>query len=150
MTSRRGRLGVGLFVLVLLLAPAAAKAEKAVLLKRSANNLWQAPIDFLFAPYTFFDTAWNGYVRSKRFSPTEKVLLSPVVGVVYTPVCMFADGMTPMIRLFEGVAMLPLGVAAVNTDADPHLYEPNHGKRGAVIDKGSIYLGGRYCEGFFQ
>jgi hypothetical protein len=132
----------------LLWSPSAhAKAET---LKRSVSNILQAPLDFALMPYTSVDTLVRNYYMSKRTSALEKVMITPVIGVIYLPSCVFASGFLPAERLIEGVFMLPVGVATAGTDADIYLYDPVHGKRGAVVDEEPFYFGARYCEGFFK
>lgn len=127
--------------------PAHAKAE---MLKRSASNILQAPLDFALLPYTAVDTLVQNYYRSKRHGVVEKVALTPVMGVIYLPACTFAGGFVPAYRFVEGALTLPFAAALAGTEVDIHLYEPVHGRRGAVVDKDPLYFGGRYCEGFFK
>jgi len=127
--------------------PAHAKAE---MLKRSISNVLQAPLDYALVPYTSVDSLIQNYYRSKRHSIVEKVMLTPVMGVIYMPACVFMSGYIPAHRFIEGALMLPAAAALAGTEVDLHLYEPVHGRRGAVVDKTPFYFGGRYCEGFFK
>jgi hypothetical protein len=131
-------------------APAAPVFAKAKLLKRSASNVLQAPVDALAIPYTFPETFVHGLYFNKRFSPLEKVVFTPIWGIVYLPACTFVSAAMPAVRFLEGVALMPVGLATVNSDYDWALYQPMPGKRNALIQKKPLYMGGRYCEGFFQ
>lgn len=133
---------------VLAWTPAAhAKAE---MLKRDISNVLQAPLDFALIPYTATDSLVHNYYRSKRHSLAEKIFLTPVMAVIYVPTCVFMSGYLPAHRFLEGSLLLPAALAVAPTDIDVHLYEPVHGKRGALVDKPPFYFGGRYCEGFFK
>jgi hypothetical protein len=127
--------------------PAHAKAET---LKRSVSNILQAPLDYALMPYTAVDSLIQNYYRSERHGAVEKVLLTPVMGIIYLPSCIFMSGYVPAHRFLEGTFLLPVGLATAWTDTDIYLYDPVHGKRGAVVDKDPFYFGGRYCEGFFK
>ncbi len=127
--------------------PVHAKAE---MLKRSLGNVLQAPLDYALAPYTAIDSLVQNYYRSKRHGALEKVVMTPVMGAIYVPSCVFMSGYLPAHRFIEGALMLPFAAALAGTEVDVHLYEPVHGKRGALVDKDPFYFGGRYCEGFFK
>jgi len=123
---------------------------KAEMLKRQGGNVLQAPLDFALLPYTSVDSLVQNYYRSKRHGVVEKIMLTPVMGVIYVPACVFAGGYVSAHRAVEGALLLPAAAALAGTDVDIHLYDPVHGKRGAVVDKKPFYFGGRYCEGFFK
>lgn len=127
--------------------PAHATAD---MLKRCISNVLQAPLDYALVPYTAVDSLVQNYYLSKRHGPVEKALLTPVMGAIYVPTCTFMSGYVSAHRFIEGALLLPFGAALAGTDVDIHLYEPVHGKRGAVVDDGPFYFGGRYCEGFFK
>jgi len=143
------RIVIGL-VLALALAPAAPAFAAAKLLKRAAGNVLQAPVDMAMMPYTFTDTFVHGMYMTDRYSVLEKVLFTPVWGVVYFPACGFVSMILPAARLLEGVAMMPVGLATVRSDYDTAVWQPMPGKRMAVFNKPPVYMGARYCEGFFQ
>lgn len=143
------------FMAVLLVAGATSLGSvpahaKAVTLKRATSNLLQAPLDFLLIPYTSVSTLVRNYYMSPRHSTLEKVALSPVMGVIYVPSCIFMSTFVPAERFIEGGLMLPIGVAAAGTDLDIGLYDKVAGKRGALVNKDPLYFGGYYCEGFFK
>lgn len=150
MVGRVARVIVVALVLALSLAPVSPAHAAANLLKRSAGNFLQAPVDAAMSPYTFTETFVHGLYMSKRYSVLEKVLLTPIWGAVYLPACGFVSALLPAARFVEGAAMMPVGLATVRSDYDFSVYEEMHGKRDAVVDKKPVYLGVRYCEGFFQ
>jgi hypothetical protein len=142
-------IGIGLLLALAVLraAPAAAEAN---LLKRSGSNLIGAPVDALMVPYTFPETFVHGIYQNKRYSTLEKVLMTPLWAVVYVPACGFVSSMMPAARFVEGAAMLPVGLATSRSDYDWAVFQALPGKRNAVIQKGPLYMGTRWCEGFFQ
>ena len=153
MVVRAARLIVIGLVLALAAAPTAPAFADAVLLKRSGSNLMGAPVDAVMAPYTFTDSIVHGFYMSKRFSVLEKVLFTPVWAAVYVPACGFVSSMLPAARFVEGAAMLPVGAvtAAAGSDYDWGVFQGLPGKRSAVIQKPPmIYMGTRWCDGFFQ
>jgi hypothetical protein len=150
MVGRAARLIVLGLVLALGAAPAAPALAAATLLKRATGNVLQAPVDAVMAPYTFTDTFVHGMYLSDRYSTWEKIAFTPVWGVVYLPACGFVSMILPAARLIEGVAMLPVGLATAGSDYDVAVWQPMPGKRMAVVNKPPVYLGTRYCEGFFQ
>ena len=159
MVDRAARLIVIGLVLALAAAPAAHAATaapagtKAPLLRRSASNLMGGAVDAVMTPYTFSDSIGHGFYMSKRYSVLEKVFLTPLWAVVYIPSCGFVSALLPAARFAEGVAMLPVGAvtAAAGSDYDWGVFQGLPGKRSAVIQKPPmIYMGTRWCDGFFQ
>jgi hypothetical protein len=131
--------------------PASAKGQ---MVRRSAENVLQAPLDLLLAPYTGPSSLVRNYYGSDRHSGLEKAMMTPVMGVIYVPACGFMSMYLPVHRFIEGVLLFPLAVALAGTEQDLYLYDPVHGKKGAVVDKKgknfNAYFGGYYCEGFFK
>ena len=141
---------VGLVLALAASASNAAEEKKAVLLKRAGSNLVGAPGDALMVPYTFPETFVHGFYMNKRYSTLEKVLLTPVWGLVYVPACGFVSTMMPAARFVEGAAMVPVGVMTAGSDYDWGVFQPLPGKRNAIVQKPPLYTGTRWCEGFFQ
>ena len=150
MAGRAARVILVGLVLALAAMPSNAEEKKAVLLKRAGENLMGAPGDALMLPYTFPETFVHGLYMNKRYSTLEKVLLTPVWGLVYIPACGFVSTMMPAARFVEGAAMVPVGVATAGSDYDWGVFQPLAGKRNAVVQKSPLYTGTRWCEGFFQ
>jgi hypothetical protein len=150
MVGRAARLIVIGLVLATGLAPASPAFAAAKLLKRATGNVLQAPVDAVMAPYTFTDTFVHGMYLTDRYSVIEKVAFTPIWGVVYLPACTFVSAILPAARFIEGMAMLPVGLATARSDYDVAVWQPMPGKRMAVVNKPPVYLGTRYCEGFFQ
>jgi hypothetical protein len=132
-------------------APAGAKGQ---MVRRSAENVTQAPLDLLLAPYTGPSSLIRNYYGSSRHSKLEKVMMTPVMGVIYLPACGFMSMYLPVHRFLEGMLTFPLALALAGTEQDIYLYDPVHGKKGAIVDKKgeyfNAYFGGYYCEGFFK
>ena len=151
MVARVTRLiGIGLVLTLAVMRAEPAFAE-AVLLKRAALNVISAPVDLVMVPYTFPDSFVHGFYQSKRYSVLEKVLLTPAWAAIYVPCCGFVSTMLPAARFVEGVAMLPVGVATSGSDYDWRVFQALPGARNAVIQKPPpLYMGTRWCDGFFQ
>jgi hypothetical protein len=132
-------------------APANAKGQ---MLRRSTENVTQAPLDLLLTPYTGPSSLIRNYYGSSRHSKLEKAMMTPVMGVIYLPACGFMSMYLPVHRFLEGVLLFPLAAVLAGTDKDIYLYDPVHGKKGALVDKKgehfNAYFGGYYCEGFFK
>ena len=141
---------VGLVLALAVRSSNAAEEKKAVLLKRAGENLMGAPGDALMVPYTFPETFVHGIYQNKHYSTMEKVLLTPIWSIVYIPACGFVSTMMPAARFVEGAAMVPVGLATAGSDYDWGVFQPLPGKRNAVVQKGPLYTGTRWCEGFFQ
>jgi hypothetical protein len=156
MAGRAARVILVGLVLVLAALPSNASAaekktgQKAVLLKRAGENLMGAPGDALMVPYTFPETFVHGIYQNKHYSTMEKVLLTPIWSIVYIPACGFVSTMMPAARFVEGAAMVPVGLATAGSDYDWGVFQPLPGKRNAVVQRGPLYTGTRWCEGFFQ
>ena len=136
------------------LLPARPVQAKANMLKRSAENISQAPLDYLFIPFTSVSSLVRNYYMSERHSWIEKTVFTPVIAAVYVPCCVFMSSALPTHRIIEGAVTLPVGVALAGTDADFHLYQPAKSKRSAVVNRKTdnfhVYFGAYYCEGFFK
>ena len=150
MAGRAARVILVGLVLALAAASSDAEEKKAVLLKRAGENLMGAAGDALMVPYTFPETFVHGFYMNKRYSTFEKVLLTPVWSAVYVPACGFVSAMMPAARFVEGAAMVPVGVLTAGSDYDWGVFQPLPGKRNAIVQKGPLYTGTRWCEGFFQ
>jgi hypothetical protein len=152
MSNRRlGRTATAALLAIALLGvrPAAAETET---LAAGAMDLVGTPIDVALMPATATTSFVRKYYVNSNASVAHKVLLTPLVGVVYLPSCLAITGATTIMRFASGVLNVPLGIAMLGAEkpADTRLYEPLHGSPGALVDYKGVYFGGYHCEGFFQ
>ena len=150
MRSRSARLAAATLVTLLALAPAQPALAKANMLKRSAENVLQAPLDFVLAPFTMATSFVRGVYLKSDASIESKAQRTPIMAVAYLPVCTLISILGPAERGFEGALTMPLAVALAGTDADYHLFDA----RGrAFVNKKTenfhFFFGAEYCEGFF-
>jgi len=152
MTNRRvRRIGTVALLAVVLMATRPAAAETQTL-AGGAMDLVGAPVDLALAPVTATTSfVRKMYVGGNR-SVTQKVVLTPAIGVVYLPACLIITGSTTVMRLVSGIVNIPIGLASLGSEKAPdtRIYEPIHGSPGALVDYKGIYFGGFHCEGFFQ
>ncbi len=129
--------------------PASAKTDT---LARGAMSLIGAPLDIALTPYTASSTFVRKFYISGNQSPVAKVVMTPLMGTVYGICCAAITASVTVMRLGDAMLNIPLGLAVVASDKEPDtaMYEPVHGKPGAVVDYHGLYFGGYHCEGFFQ
>jgi hypothetical protein len=129
--------------------PASAKTDT---LARGAMSLVGTPLDLALLPYTASSTFVRKFYLTGEQSALGKVMLTPLMGAVYGICCVAISGTAAAMRFTDGLLNVPLGLAVLGSDEVPDtaLYEPVHGKTGAVVDYKGIYFGGYHCEGFFQ
>jgi hypothetical protein len=129
--------------------PAWAKTDT---LAHGAMNLVGTPIDLALTPYTATSSFVRKFYVTGNHSPGAKVALTPLVGTVYGICCAAITGAVAVMRFTDGLVNIPIGLAVIGSDKDPDtsIYEPVHGKPGALVDFHGVYFGGYHCEGFFQ
>ena len=129
--------------------PAAAETET---LAGGAMDLVGTPIDLALTPVTATTSFIRKYYVSGDQSIAQKVLMTPLTGVVYIPSCLMITGATTVMRFASGLVNIPIGLAMLGAEKAPetNFYEPIHGKPGALVDFHGVYFGGYHCEGFFQ
>jgi hypothetical protein len=138
-------------VLATVLAWTGAASAETATLKRGAMDLVGAPLDLAFTPYTATSTFVRKFYMSDKQSVLDKVLLTPLTGVVYATCCVMGiTGAVTVMRVADGILNVPLGLAMLGAEKEPDtaLYEPTKG--GAVVDYKGIYFGTYNCEGYFQ
>ena len=152
MSNRRvGRIGTAALLVIVLLGARTAAAETSTL-AGGAMDLVGAPVDLALTPVTATTSFVRKYYVGGNQSVAQKVLLTPLIGVAYVPCCMAITGATTFMRLVSGLVNIPVGLASLGAEKAPdtQIYEPLHGKPGALVDYHGIYFGGYHCEGFFQ
>lgn len=129
--------------------PASAKTDT---LQRGAMSLVGTPLDLALTPYTATSTFVRKFYIGGNQSPVAKVALTPLIGIVYGLSCVALTGASTVLRFTDGLLNIPVGIAVLGSDTSPDtaIYEPIHGKPGAVVDYKGLYFGGYHCEGFFQ
>jgi hypothetical protein len=150
-TRRVRRTGIAALLAITLLGARPAAAETSTL-AGGAMDLVGAPVDLALTPVTATTSFVRKYYVGGNKSVPQKVLLTPLIGVVYIPCCMAITGATTFMRLVSGLVNIPVGLASLGSDTAPDtkIYEPLHGSPGALVDYHGIYFGGYHCEGFFQ
>jgi hypothetical protein len=120
-------------------------------LKKSVGNMTQAPLDLALIPATSTATIARGLVGSKTYSPFAKVLMAPFAFTLGTTFCSLLSLTTATIRLLDGVASFPVGLAVLPTDKEaPSLYNHVPNARAMVDHDTKPYhfnFGIYYCEG---
>jgi hypothetical protein len=152
MSNRRVRHhATAALIAIVLLGVRTAPAETATL-AGGAMDLVGTPIDLALTPVTATTSFVRKYYVGSEQSAAHKVMLTPLIGVVYLPSCVMITGATSLMRLASGLLNVPLGIAMLGSDTvpDTRIYEPLHGSPGALVDYHGIYFGGYHCEGYFQ
>jgi len=150
MRSSSLRLASVALVGLLTLAPAAPAGAAAVMLKRSVENVLQAPLDFVLTPVTMGVSFVRGAILKGEASPLAKAATTPIMAIPYLPTCTLISIFGPAERGLEGAITFPLALALAGTDVDYHLFEPSGA---ALVDKKTtpfhFFFGTNYCEGYF-
>ena len=152
MADRRARHIATAALLAAVLAATGPAAAKTDTLARGAMSLVGTPLDVALTPYTATSSFVRKYYINGSQSWWQKAMLTPAMGIVYGTSCAMITGATTFMRFMDGLINVPIGLAVLGSDTTPDtaLYEPVHGKPGAVVDYHGIYFGGYHCEGFFQ
>ena len=150
MAMRPARRTATAALLATVLACAGPAAAETATLARGAMSLVGTPVDLALTPYTAGSAFVRKYYVNGKQSALEKALMTPVMGMVYGASCTMITGAVTFIRFTDGLLNVPLGLAMLGSDKEPDtaIFEPVHGH--ALVDTHGIYLGGYYCEGFFQ
>ena len=151
MSNRRLRRNATAALLVIALLGARPAAAETETLAGGAMDLVGTPIDVALMPVTATTSFVRKFYMSGDQSVAQKVLMTPLTGVVYLPSCLMITGATTMMRFASGLLNVPLGIAMLGAEKAPdtNMYEPIE-KPGALVDFHGVYFGGYHCEGFFQ
>jgi hypothetical protein len=151
MTSRAVRIVAAGLILALSLLRVDFALAGGQTLKKSVGNMTQAPLDMALIPATSATTMYRGLVGSKTYSPLAKVLISPLAFSLGAGFCSLLTLTTATVRLLDGVASLPVGLALLPTDKEaPSLYNHVPNARAMVDHDTTAYhfnFGIYYCEG---
>ena len=119
MSNRRvGRIGAAALVAIVLLGVRTAAAETSTL-AGGAMDLVGAPVDLALTPVTATTSFVRKFYVTGNRSVTQKVVLTPAVGVVYLPACLIITGSTTVMRLVSGLVNIPIGLAVLGSDKAP-------------------------------
>jgi hypothetical protein len=151
MSNRRVLLNATAALLAIALLGARPAAAETETLAGGAMDLVGTPIDVALMPVTATTSFVRKFYMSGDQSVAQKVLMTPLTGVVYLPSCLMITGATTMMRFASGLLNVPLGIAMLGAEKAPDtsMYEPIE-KPGALVDFHGVYFGGYHCEGFFQ
>ena len=152
MSNRRVRRNAAAALLAIVLMGARTSAADTSTLAGGAMDLVGTPIDVALTPVTATTSFVRKYYVTSDASVAQKVLMTPLTGVVYLPSCIMITGATTVMRFASGLVNIPIGLAMLGVEKAPetNFYEPIHGKPGALVDFHGVYFGGYHCEGFFQ
>jgi hypothetical protein len=152
MANRRVRRTATAALLAIALVGAGPAAAKTDTLARGAMDLVGTPLDVALTPVTATTSFVRKYYLGGSQSPLQKAVMTLPIGGMYGISCVIVTGANTFMRFVDGLINVPVGLAVLGSDKDPdtQLYEPIHGKPGALVDFHGIYFGGYHCEGFFQ
>jgi hypothetical protein len=152
MSNRRVRRNATAALLAIVLMGARTSAAETSTLAGGAMDLVGTPIDVALMPVTATTSFVRKYYVGGSQSVAQKVMMTPLTGVVYLPSCLMITGATTFMRFVSGLVNIPMGLVALGMDTPPdtRIYEPLHGSPGALVDFHGVYFGGYHCEGFFQ
>jgi len=151
MMSRTARTLAAGLILALSLCRVEAVLAGAQTLKNSVGNMTQAPLDLALIPATSATTVYRGVIGSKTYSPLAKVLVSPFAFTLGTTFCSLVTLTTGTLRLLDGVASLPVGLAVLPTDKEIPLIYHHVPNAPAMVDHDTkafhFNFGVYYCQG---
>ena len=116
MSNRRvRRIGTAALLAIFLLGARTATAETSTL-AGGAMDLVGTPIDLALSPVTATTSFVRKYYVTSDASAAQKVMMTPLVGVVYIPSCLAITGATTFMRLVSGL-VTERGVIAATREA---------------------------------
>jgi hypothetical protein len=151
MTSRTARILATALIIALSFCRVEAVLAGGQTLKNSVGNMTQAPLDLALIPATSVTTIYRALIGSKTYSPLAKVLMSPFAFTLGTTFCSLLSLTTGGLRLLDGVASLPVGLAVLPTDKEIPLVYHRVENAPAMVDHDTrayhVNFGIYYCQG---